>query len=36
MIRRVSTLALVATLIISLGGWFWFLGVTARWLILKL
>jgi hypothetical protein len=34
--RRLVTVAMVAAMIISLGGWLWFLGATIRWLIIKL
>jgi hypothetical protein len=34
--HRVSTLTFIATVIVSLGGWFWLLAGLLRWLIVKL
>jgi hypothetical protein len=34
--RRLFTVTFVATVIISLGGWFWLLADLLRWLIIKL
>jgi hypothetical protein len=34
--HRLFILTFIATVIVSLGGWFWLLGGFLRWLIVKL
>jgi hypothetical protein len=33
MVRRLYQIGLVAAIVISLGGWFWLLGISVHWLI---
>ena len=34
--RHLFAITFVAAVIVSLGGWFWLLGVLLRWLVVKL
>jgi len=35
-VRRLLSIAFFAAIVLSLGGWVWFLGIGIRWLIVKL